>query len=159
MLVFTLAIACLTTSNTPWSTDITFQVPMQYCSYSIWLYFHQQSHPQWVLFCFDSCSSFFLELFPHWSPVRYWAFTDLGSSSFSALSFCFLILFMEFSRKQYGSGLPFASPVDRVLSELSTMTCLSWVALHSMAQSFIEPDKFQDGGLEGCVFISSCKNS
>ena len=55
--------------------------------------------------------------------------------------------------------MPFASPVDHVLSELSTMTCLSWVALHSMAHSFIEPDKFQDGGLEGCVLISSCKNS
>ena len=31
------------------------------------------------------------------------------------------------------------SPVDRVLSELSTMT--SWVALHGMAHSFIELDK------------------
>ena len=28
-----------------------------------------------------------------------------------------------------------------VLSELSTMTHLSWVALHSMAHSFIELDK------------------
>ena len=62
-------------------------------------------------------------------------------------------------RKEYWSGLPFASPVDYILSELSTMTCLSWVALHSMAQSFIEPDKFQDGGLEGCVFLLSWKNS
>ena len=30
-----------------------------------------------------------------------------------------------------------AVPVDHVLSELSTMTCPSWVALHSMAHSFI----------------------
>ena len=30
--VFTLAISCLTTSNLPWFTDLTFQVPMQYCS-------------------------------------------------------------------------------------------------------------------------------
>ena len=29
---FTLAISCLTTSNLPWLTDLTFQVPMQYCS-------------------------------------------------------------------------------------------------------------------------------
>ena len=62
-------------------------------------------------------------------------------------------------RKEYWSGLPFASPVDYILSELSTMTCLSWVALHGMAHSFIEPDKFQDGGLEGCVFLLSWKNS
>ena len=36
---------------------------------------------------------------------------------------------------------PFSSPVDHVLSELSTMTCLSWVALRGMASSFIELDK------------------
>ena len=129
MLVFTLAIACLTTSNTPWSMDITFQVPMQYCSYSIWLYFHQQSRPQWVLFCFDSCSSFFLELFLHWSPVAYWAPADLGSSSFSILSFCLFILFMGFSRQEYWSGLPFPSPVDHILSLLPLKKRLSHVWL------------------------------
>ena len=32
-------------------------------------------------FCFGSIPSFFLELFLHWSPVAYWAPTDLGSSS------------------------------------------------------------------------------
>ena len=40
-------------------------------------------------FCFDSVSSFFLGLFLHWSPVAYWAPTNLGSSSFSVLSFLF----------------------------------------------------------------------
>ena len=48
---------------------------------------------------------------------------------------------MGFPRQEYQSGLPFSSPVDHVLSELSTMTCLSWVALHDMARSFIELDK------------------
>ena len=38
-------------------------------------------------------------------------------------------------------GLPFPSPVDHVLSEHSSMTCLSWVALHCMAPSFIEFDR------------------
>ena len=33
------------------------------------------------------------------------------------------------------------SPVDHVLSEPSTMTCSSWMALHDMAHSFIELDK------------------
>ena len=37
--------------------------------------------------------------------------------------------------------LPFPSPVDHILSELSIMTRPSWVALHSMAHSFIELDK------------------
>ena len=35
----------------------------------------------------------------------------------------------------------FASPVDHVLLELSTMTRLSWVALHGMVHSFIELNK------------------
>ena len=48
---------------------------------------------------------------------------------------------MGFSRQEYWSSLPFPSPVDHVLSELSTMTHLSWVTLHSMAHSFIELDK------------------
>ena len=33
--------------------------------------------------------------------VAYWAPTDLGSSSFSILSFCLFILFMGFSRQEY----------------------------------------------------------
>ena len=48
--------------------------------------------------------------------MTYWAPTDLGSSSFSGLSFCLFILFMGFSRQEYWSGLPFSSPVDHILS-------------------------------------------
>ena len=48
---------------------------------------------------------------------------------------------MGFSRQEYGGGLPFPSPADHILSEVSTMTGLSWVALHSMAHSFTELDK------------------
>ena len=79
-------------------------------------------------FCFGSIPSFLLKLFLHWSPVAYWAPTDLGSSSFSILWFCLFILFMGFSRQEYWSGLPFPSPVDRILSDLSTMTSPTWVA-------------------------------
>ena len=43
---------------------------------------------------------------------------------------------MGFSRQEYWSGLPFPSLVDNVLSELSTVTHPSWVALHSMAHIF-----------------------
>ena len=52
--------------------------------------------------------------------------------------FCLFILFMGFSRQEYRSGLPFPPPADHILSELSTVTCPSWVALHGMAPSFIE---------------------
>ena len=48
---------------------------------------------------------------------------------------------MEFSRQEYWSGLPFPPPVDHVLSELITVTCLSWLALHSIAYSFTELHK------------------
>ena len=92
-------------------------------------------------FCFGCVPSFFLELFLHWSPVACWAPTDLGSSSFSVLSFCHFILFMGFSRLEYWSGLPFPSPVDHILSDLSTMTRLPWVALHGMAHNFTEWEK------------------
>ena len=74
-------------------------------------------------FYFGSIPSFFLVLFLNWSPVAYWAPTDLGSSSLSILSFCLFILFMGFSRQEYWSGLPFPSPVDHILSDLSTADC------------------------------------
>ena len=101
MLMLTLAISCLTTSNLPWFMDLTFQVPMQYYSLQ-----HQTLLPSPIsfttgcCFCFGSVSSFFLELVLHWSPVAYWASTNLGSSSFSVLFFCLFILFLGFSRQE-----------------------------------------------------------
>ena len=137
MSMFTLAISSLTTSYLPWFMDLTFQVPMQYCSLQHQTLLSSPVTSTAMCFCFGFISSFFLELFLHWSPVAYWARTNLGSSSFSVQSFYLFILFMGFSKQEYWSGLPFPSPVDHVLSELSAMTCPSWVALHSMAHSFI----------------------
>ena len=89
MSTFTLVISCLTTSNLPWFMDLTFQVPMQYCSLQQWtLLLSPVTSTIGCCFCFGSTSSFFLELFLHWFPVAYWASTDLGSSSLSVLSFC-----------------------------------------------------------------------
>ena len=111
MSTFTLAISYLTTSNLPWFMDLTFQVPMQYCSLQ-----HQTlllspvTSTAGYCFCFGPIPSFFLELFLHWCPVAYWAPNDLGSSSFGILSFCLFLLFMGFSRQEYWSGLPFPSP-------------------------------------------------
>ena len=47
---------------------------------------------------------------------------------------------MGFSRQEYWSGLPFPSPVDHILSDLSIITCPSWVAPRAWL-SFIELDK------------------
>ena len=127
MSMFTVAISCLTTSILPWFMGLTFQLSMQYCSLQ-----HQSLLPLPVTsttgcyFCFGSISSFFLELVLHWSPVAYWAPSDLESSSFSVLSFCLFILLMRFSRQKYWSGFPFPSPVGHILSEFSTMTRPSW---------------------------------
>ena len=115
---------------------------MQYCSLQHMYFTAIIRHiHNWVLFLHWLCLSFFLELFLHSSPVAYWTPTDLGSSSFSVLSFCLFIVFTGFSRQEYWSGLSLPSPVDHILSELSTMIRPSWMALHGMAHGFIDLDK------------------
>ena len=68
-------------------------------------------------------SSFSTDLQQHIGHLSTW-----GSFSFSILSFCLFILSMGFSRQEYCRGLPFPSPVDHILSDLSTMPRPSWVA-------------------------------
>ena len=117
---------------------LTFQVPIQYCSLQPWTSLLSQvtsttghcSH-----FC--SASSFFSGAF---SPLFFSSI--LGTYWLGGItSFCLFILFMGFSRGEYWSSLPFPSPVDHVLLELSTMTLPFWVALHGMTHSFTELDK------------------
>ena len=103
MSTFTLAISCLTTSNLPWLIDLTFQVPMQYCSLQHWTWLQSPViSTTRCCFCFGSISSIFLELFLHWSPIAYWAPTDLGNSSFSiyhfAFSHCAWLSFIELDK-------------------------------------------------------------
>ena len=69
--------------------DLTFQVPLQFSLQHCTLLPSPVMSTTGCCFCFGSIPSFFLELFLHWSPVTYWAPTDLGSSSFSVLSFAF----------------------------------------------------------------------
>ena len=168
-MLFTLAISCLTTSNLPWLMDLTFQVPMQYCSSQ-----HENllSPPDTSTtehhFCFGPALSSFLELFLCSSLVTYWTPTDLGGSSSSVTSFSPFILFMEFSRQECWRGLPFPSPVGHVLAELSTVTCLGWPCMGRVITSlsykrlwfmwsFLLPfcDRgFHSGGC-GIVFLAS----
>ena len=73
---------------------------------------------------------------------------------------------MGFSRQEYWSGLPFPSPVDHILSDLSTMTLPSWVAPRAWL-TFIELDKavvlvwldwlvFCEYGFSVCPLMPSC---
>ena len=50
MSMFTLVIYCLTTSNLPWFMDLTFQVPMQYCSLQNRILLLSRHIHNWVLF-------------------------------------------------------------------------------------------------------------
>ena len=89
MSMFTLAISCLITSNLPWFMDLTFQVPMQYCSLQHWTFLPSPVSTTGHCFCFGSVSSFFLGLLFHSSPVAYWTSTYLLKASYLfAFSYC-----------------------------------------------------------------------
>ena len=137
--MFTLAIFCLTTSSLPWVMDLTFQVPMQYCSLQ-----HRTLFPSLVTSITGCCFALAFSLHSFWSffsnDLQY--HTGHLPTRGDHLSLLYLfILYMGFSRQEYWSDLPFPSPVDHILSEFSTMTYPSWVALHSVAHSFIVLDK------------------
>ena len=96
--------------------------------YSIRPWFYHQSHPE--------LGVVFLWLHPF---ILSGVTSPLISSSILGTywpgEFLFLypiifpfILFMGFSRQEYWSGLPFPSPMDHILSDLSTTTRPSWVA-------------------------------
>ena len=90
MSTFTLAISCLTASNLPWFMDLTFQVPMQYCSLQHWtLLLSPVTSTAGCCFCFGSILSFFLELFLHWSPVAYWHLLTWGVPLLVSYHFAF----------------------------------------------------------------------
>ena len=126
MLMFILIISCLTTSNLSWFMDLTFKVPMQYCSLQ-----HQilLSPPDTVTaedhFCFRPATSFFLEqlvIVLHSSPVAYWTPSNMGGRAWFIfwchifLPFCIVHGVLT---QEYWSGLPFPCTVDHVLSDFS----------------------------------------
>ena len=120
--------------NIPGSFTILFFTALDFTSIT--------SHiPNWILVCFGSISSFFLELFLHWYPVAYWAPTDLGSSSFSALSFCLFILFMGSQGKNTEVVCHFLLQWTTFGQNCPAWPHPSWVALHDMAHGFIGLEK------------------
>ena len=136
MSMLSLAISYMTMSSLPWFMDLTFQVPMQYCSLQYWTLLSppdtSTAECQERSSCFGPGASFLLEPLVTTlcsSLVAYWMPSDLE------LIFQHHV-FLPFSYCPW--GLPFPSPVGHVLSELFTMTRGSWVALHRMAHSFTE---------------------
>ena len=139
--------------------ELTFQVPMQNCSlqHQILLSSPDKSTTEYH-FCFGPTTLFFLGLSscPPLFPRSILDTFQPGGLIFCCHTFWLLIQFMRFPWQVYWGGLPFPSPVDHVLSELSTMTHLSWVVLHGMAHSFIELDKA--GQEQRAITNSSRKN-
>ena len=76
MSVFTFAFSWLTTSNLPYLMDLTFQVPMQYCSLQHWTVLSPpDTYTTEPHFHFGPASSIFLKLLVvalRFSPVAYW---------------------------------------------------------------------------------------
>ena len=141
MPMFTLAISCLTTSNLPWFMDLTFQVPIQYCSLQHWALLPLPVTSTYgCCFHFGSICSFFLELGVYWAP------TDLGSSFFSVL-----FAFSCCSRGSQGKN------IEMVCHSLSSGPCFLRTLHHDpfvlrgptgMAPHFIELDK---AGIHGTL--------
>ena len=132
----------------PW-----FQVPMQYYSlqHRIFLPSPVTSTTRCCL-CFGSISSFFLELFLCWSLEAYWAPTNLGSSSFSVLSFCLA--------ESYGSSIFIflrslhTGKADHLTCLLKNLFADQEITLRTRHGTM---DWFQigDGIRQGCI-LSSC---
>ena len=135
-------ISCLTTSNLPSLMDITFKVPIQYCSLEhLILLSSPDAYTAGHRFHFGWASSFFLEQLVtalQSSPVAYWMPSNLRGSFSGVIFFFFFHTLNGAIRKESWIRLPFVPPIDHVLSELFTMIYLFWVALHSMAYRFIE---------------------
>ena len=141
MLMFSLAVSCLSTFNLLWFMDLIFQVPMQYCSLQDQTLFSPPDISTTKhCFCFGPATSFYLELSitvlcstPIALPL-FWSGAHLLVSYLFAFSHCSWL----FPGKNTGMGFHHLHHLHHVLSELFTVTCPSWVALHSMVHSFIE---------------------
>ena len=136
--MFILAISCLTTSSLPWFMDLTFQVPVQYCS--LW---HQTflSPPDTFTtkhhFRFGPAASFFPELLVIILCSSQVAYLTCGGSSFGVIIFIFHSVHGVLrGRILEWFGIPSSSGPCFVIT--LTMICLSWVAPHSIAHSYIE---------------------
>ena len=141
MSMFTLAILCLSTSSLPRFMDLTFQFLFNIVLYSIGLYFHHRSHPQLDVV-------FALALLFILSGVISPLISSSILGTYQPREFIFQCpIFLPFhtvhrvlkARILKWFAIPF--PSDHVLSQLSTMTCPSWVVLHGVAHSFIELNK------------------
>ena len=123
MLMFNLAISCLTIFYLPWFMDLRFQVSMQYCSLQ---------HP--ILcsspdtstakhhFPLGPAASFFLELLVialYFSPVAYWTASKLGAHLTRPYIFAFSYCQWDSPGKYTGVGCHFLLQCTMLLQNSS----------------------------------------
>ena len=139
--MFTLAISCLATSNLSWFMDLTFRFLYHIVLYSIGLYFHHQTH-LWlgVMFLFwpsHLILSGAISNYPLHFPSSILDIFIPGE-----LILCHIFLPFHTAHGVLAARIlewfAISPPVVHVFSELSTVIHLSWVALHSMAHTFVE---------------------
>ena len=99
--------------------DLTFQIPMQYCSLQQrTLLSPPDTSTAECHFFFGPATTFFLELYilapekMELFPISILDTFQLGGPLFWCHIFCLFLLFVGFSRQEYWSGLPFLPPVD-----------------------------------------------
>ena len=122
--------------------DLTFQVPMQYCSLQ-----HQTLLPSPVTSTTGHCFALALFLYSFWSyfstDLQYHTGYLLTWGVHLSVSYLFSFSYCSWCSQGKNTDVVCHSllHLGHILSEVSTMTYLFWVALHGMAHSFIELDK------------------
>ena len=138
--MFTLAISCLITSSLPWFLNLTFQIPMWYCSLQHWTLLSLPDICSWVPFPLWH-SKFILSgaisnCPPPFSCSTLDTFWPGGDHLWCHIFLPFYTVHRVLAARIL-EWFAIPSSVDHVLSELSTVTRPSWVALHGMAHGFI----------------------
>ena len=122
--------------------DLTFRFLCNIILYSIRLYFHHQTHPQlgFVSTLAEALHSFWSHFCS--SSIAYWAPTNLGSSSFSVVSFCIFHTVHRVLKARILKWftIPFCSG-PRFVRTLHHDPSILGGPVHSMAYSIIELDK------------------
>ena len=141
MSMFTLAISCLTTSNLLWFVDLTFQVPMHYFSLK-----HRSLLPSChvhnkVLFSLRLCLFILSGVISPLISSSILGTCQPGEFIFQCPIFLLFHTVHGVLKARILKWYAIAFSNKPLLSEVSTMTRPSWVALHGMAHSFIELDK------------------
>ena len=145
--MFTLAISCLTTFNLPWFMDLTFQVPMKYCSLQHQDFTFTTRHiHNWASFLLWP-NHFILTGVVSKCPLLFPG-SILHTFQPGGLILCYHIFLLFHTvhgvlRQEYWSGLPFPSPVDHILSTDWTLYYDQYVLTGPacMAHSFMELHK------------------